>query len=84
MDNSIAPPIRYNVGQADFNPAIGERLVIYLDGEEQESVISYDAEAGTLDCYATDPRGNYFVDPKTGEARVKTLRGTVVATLLPE
>ena len=77
-------PVRYSVRQADYDHEIGSRLRITLNGQGIREVIAYDTETGTLDCYATDPRGNYFVDPKTGEARVETLRGTVVATLLPE
>ena len=77
-------PVRYSVRQADYDHEIGSRLRITLNGQGIREVIAYDTEAGTLDCYATDPRGNYFIDPKTGKARVETLRGTVIATLLPE
>ena len=77
MDNSIAPPIRYDVGQADFNPAIGERLVIYLDGEEQESVISYDAEAGYVVRYHVDGQGNYALSDDRDEIVRETCHGHV-------
>lgn len=72
-----APPIRYSVGQNDFDPEIGRRLRIYVDGAEQKQVIEYDCEAGTVVRFALDADGSVRLNAKRDDALRETVKGAV-------
>lgn len=77
-------PIRYSVHSADWDPAIGSRLCIKVDGVEQHRVIAYDAEAGWVDRYETDLQGHIVVDRQGERASVERVSGRVTVALRPE
>lgn len=79
----IAPPSRYSINQDDFDPVIGIRLVITLDGVVQDKVIAYDAEAGVVTRYQVNADGNHCIDPASGAAAVEDVAGTVTVTWKP-
>lgn len=74
------PPVRYSVSMPHFDPEVGRRLMIKLDGVEQDKVIGYDAENGLLIRYVCDDGGDY----KLNEARDDVLRETVEGTVTVE
>ena len=45
------PPVRYGIGQPGYDHTVGQRLIIRLDGVEQNLVRSYDCEAGAVTRY---------------------------------
>lgn len=73
-----APPVRYSVGQEDFDPEIGRRLRIFVDGVEQQEVVEYDCEAGTVLKNKLNDEGRAQPDP-TDRNRVwrETVKGAV-------
>lgn len=71
------PPVRYSVSQDDFSYEIGRRLRIFVDGVEQEHVVEYDCEAGTLLKNKLDDNGRHRLNEKRDEIVRETLRGVV-------
>ena len=43
------PPQKLSIQDTDYDPSIGANIIITLDGERQDSVISYDVASGTLE-----------------------------------
>lgn len=44
-----APPRRLSTDDADYDPAVGARVLVFLDGVEQRRrCVAYDADAGTV------------------------------------
>jgi hypothetical protein len=56
------PPVRYAVGQPDYDPSVGMRLVVCLDGEEAKEVVAYDCEAGWILQHRRDKAGQFVID----------------------
>lgn len=76
-----APPIRYSGSQPDFDPAIGSRIELWLDGvrldDEDHRISSYDCEAGTIIRALLNSDGCIYADgDKIAE---ETLTGKVEA-----
>ncbi|WP_395391582.1 hypothetical protein WBP07_12960 [Novosphingobium sp. BL-8A] len=81
----IEIPSRYSVDQEDFDPDLGQRLVIALDGIDQYGrVHSYDIEAGTVTRCKRDDSGQAYVGPGTDDIAMETIHGVVSVTLKPE
>jgi hypothetical protein len=79
-----APPIRYSVGQDDFDPDIGRRLRICVDGVEQVEVVEYDCAAGTVLRNALDAEGKAQANASKTEVLRETVHGTVTVEWEPE
>lgn len=78
MTTTTLPPLRYAVSQDDFDPEIGSRLRIFLDGVEQREVIEYDCDAGTLLRNKLNAEGNVQIDPtQPDQVWTEHLTGTV-------
>lgn len=77
MQSLIEPPVRYSVGQDDFDPDVGRRLRILVDGVEQREVVEYDCEAGAVlkNKLGDDRR------PQLNEKRDEILRETVTGNV---
>lgn len=71
------PPRAYDVGQPDFDPAIGQRLEILLEGNVVTQVLAYDCDKGTVTRNATDEQGNIRVNAARDAIETETLTGTV-------
>ncbi|MDR6851047.1 hypothetical protein J2Y54_000540 [Sphingomonas sp. BE123] len=71
------PPRAYDIGQPDYDPAIGHRLAICLDGELQSDVFAFDANAGWVRRNARDGSGNLIIDRDPDRVRTETVAGTV-------
>lgn len=50
-DRPVRIPDAYGVHDRGYNPALGERLRVLLDGKEQFDVVAYDRRAGWLERY---------------------------------
>lgn len=70
-----SPPARYSIGQDDFDPEIGRRVLIRLDGIEQRQVVEYDCAQGEVVSNKVDDKGIVQIDGE-GVAR-ETLHGNV-------
>ena len=71
-------PKRLSVDQLREDPelaSLAQALVITLDGEVQDKVVSYDTEKGTLRRYATDAEGLIIV--RGGAAVTQDVSGRV-------
>ena len=77
MVTTERPPLRYSVGQEDFNPAIGKRLRILVDGVEQQQVVEYDCEAGTVLKNKLGEDGHPMLNKERDAVARETVRGTV-------
>lgn len=77
LDNG--PPARYSVTQADFDPEIGRRLLIRLDGVEQHMVVEYDCEEGWVLRNKPDENGKAQLAPNKREVWKETVTGHVTA-----
>jgi len=84
MMSDVAIPTRYSVFDEDFDWDLGHRLIISLDGVEQEQVVAYDIEAGTVTRNKLNEAGEVYVDPVLEEVAKETVHGTVTVTLKPE
>lgn len=71
-------PRRYDVGAPDFDPAVGQRLTILLDGQEQPLVIAYDCDEGWAERYVVDGKGNIQLDRERQQAKTECVYGDVV------
>lgn len=74
---TYSPPVRYSIGQADFDPAIGNRLRVFVDGAEQKEVVEYDCEAGTVLRNKLDDQGNAQLNEAKDEVLRETITGNV-------
>jgi hypothetical protein len=70
----MIPPVRYSVSQRDFNREIGKRLIISLDGVEQQQVVAYDCEAGSIVALKLDDAGRVQADPANRKVALKETR----------
>lgn len=69
-------PRRLSVHDEDYNPAIGARLVIFFDGEDQHGrAEGYDLEAGTVTRAKHDANGKIFC--VGDEIAIETVHGKV-------
>ena len=48
------PPRRSEVGHRLYRHDVGQRLRVFLDGAEQDMVVAYDADKGTMERYTAD------------------------------
>lgn len=71
------PPIRYSIGQEDFDPEVGRGLRILVDGVEQRNVVEYDCEAGVVLKNMVDRHGNIMLNAKRDEIMREVVRGSV-------
>lgn len=72
-----APPVRYAVGQPDFDPEIGRRLRVFVDAVEQKQVVEYDCQEGTVLRNKLDDQGNAQLNEAKDEVLRETLTGNV-------
>jgi hypothetical protein len=77
-------PRHYGVGMACFDPEIGSRITVTLDGKLVNQVISYDVEAGQVLRYKTDADGKSLLNEAKDDIQREVLTGVVVATLSDE
>lgn len=77
-----APP-RYSIFDRDFDPELGCRLRITLNGVEQTKVTAYDIEAGWLDRHEVDEAGNVVIDREREDMSIERVSGSLVVTLNP-
>ncbi|ETI63007.1 hypothetical protein C100_14970 [Sphingobium sp. C100] len=77
-------PSRYSIEDRDYDPALGCRLHIELNGIRQDKVIAYDAEAGWVDRHEVDAAGLPVIDRTRETISVERVTGLVAVTLLPE
>lgn len=73
-------PLRYSIAAPDYDPALGNRLVITVDGDHFRDVAAYDVIAGWVDTAAHDDNG--VIMEKDGQFCVRRYHGKVVAVLL--
>lgn len=71
------PPIRYSVGQPDYDQEIGRRLRIMVDGVEMKEVIEYDCEAGLIVRFKLGEDGRPMLNAKRDEIVRETVHGIV-------
>lgn len=77
-------PTRYSASQPDFDPELGSRLVIRVNGAELKDVLAYDAEAGWVDRLERDIEGNPVLLKARGELAIERVKGAVTIDLLPK
>lgn len=77
-------PTRYAIGDDDFDPELGLRLIISLDGVVQDQVVAYDIEAGVVTKNKVDAQGEVVIDREREEVVKVNVRGAVTVTLKPE
>lgn len=77
-------PARYSVDQDDYDPDLGARLLIKLNGAEQDRVVEYDAEAGWVDRVETDAAGEIVIDQFRGTVSIERMSGLVEVGLRPD
>jgi hypothetical protein len=77
VQSLIEPPVRYSVGQEDFNPEIGRRLRIYCDGVLMSEVVEYDCEAGTVLKNKLDENGKAQLNAERSDILRETVKGQV-------
>lgn len=70
-------PKSYSIYQENYNPGLGCRLKVFLDGVEQKYVVSY--TPNEVERYEIDPAGNIVVI--NGRASTETVRGSVEVLL---
>jgi hypothetical protein len=73
------PPVRYSVGAPDFDPEVGRRIEVTLDGVVQDRVTDYDCEAGTLTRLALNSEGRPYLTPDKKNIVTEDLIGAVAA-----
>lgn len=71
----VLPPQALDVGDAGFDPEIGRRVEVLLDGEVRDHIISYDCRAGTIERYVCKADGQVCIE--NDEAAKETLTGDV-------
>ena len=74
-------PRSYSVRDPAFEPEIGRRVEVRLDGDLQRKVIAYDCDAGTLTRYALDEAGKIKINREKREAVEETVAGVVEVRL---
>lgn len=75
-------PTRYSVDQWNFDPAIGRRLKICLDGVQQSRVLEYDITRKFLVRYQTDENGKLLLSDDRENVITERLTGEVTVDLL--
>ncbi|AXB79129.1 hypothetical protein [Novosphingobium sp. P6W] len=78
----LIPP-RYAVGDGDFDPELGRRPIISLDGAVLDQVVAYDIEAGVVAKHGVDVHGEVVVDREREEIVKVDMHGTATVTLKP-
>lgn len=69
-------PRRLSVDDEDYDPAVGARVVVLLDGIDQcGRCTGYDIDAGAVTRAKHDASGNAYVED--GEFAVETVQGVV-------
>lgn len=82
-------PRRLSTHDDDYDPRVGERLTVLLDGVDQRGrVEAYDLDAGTVTRAKHDAEGRIFVDGdeiamETVAGHVEVLWRTYVASAAP-
>lgn len=78
-------PPSYLVDQKDYDPALGSRLVVTVDGVDQRGrVAAYGIEAETLTRCKHDQRGCAYVAPGADKVAMETVHGVINVTLKAE
>ncbi|WP_159981903.1 MULTISPECIES: hypothetical protein [unclassified Novosphingobium] len=77
-------PAKGSVYDEDFDPELGRRLIISLDGVVQDQVVAYDIEAGVVTKHKVDAHGEVVVDREREEIVKVDVHGAVTVTLKPE
>ncbi len=80
-------PERLFVGDEGYDPDFGRRLLITLDGIEQQAVIGFDfggtPDVGVVTRYKIGDDGSYVIDDVRECLVVEHVQGDLVVTLLP-
>ncbi|HEX7856103.1 MAG TPA: hypothetical protein VF503_20680 [Sphingobium sp.] len=76
-------PIRYSTDDPDFDPRLGRRLIVAVDGVEQQQVASYDIEAGFIERAEVGVDGKIVVTT-LGNVSIERVQGAITVTLKPE
>lgn len=80
-------PERSFVGDDGYDPDFGRRLLISLDGIEQQAVIGFDfgagPDAGMVVRYKIGDDGNYVIDDVGKCLVIEHVQGDLVVTLFP-
>lgn len=74
---SDRPPASYSINQLDYDPDVGARLRIFVDGVEQRNVTAYDCGAGTVVKFTLGSDGQPVIDPLSHTIVSETATGTV-------
>lgn len=74
-------PRAYSTAHPDFNPDLGQKLKIFVNGIEQQKVIGYDIDAGRVLRYEVDERGNCIVDRIKQDVMTEEVFGEVTVTM---
>jgi hypothetical protein len=77
LTDPVPPPRRYSVNRPGFDPSIGKRVKVLLDGIEQSLVVEYDCALGLVDRFVTDADGQIQLTADRKHARRELLRGEV-------
>ncbi|APR52006.1 hypothetical protein CA223_06725 [Sphingomonas koreensis] len=73
------PPARQDVGDPRYDPRVGQRTEVLLDGEPQRHVIAYDRHAGWLTRARVDAGGGMALDDSREGVAIETVYGRVQA-----
>lgn len=71
------PPNRQSVDDPDFDPSVGARTLIYLDGTLQKEASAYDCDAGTVTRPVVDAEGRLQLTPSRDAILQEVVTGTV-------
>ena len=74
-----APPSRYDLADPTFDPDVGARIMVKLDGQPCARVVAYDCEEGWVRKFQTTADGHVRVSPTRDEALKETVTGFVTA-----
>lgn len=76
-------PTRLSVNDPSYDRRIGRDLEIRLNGVLQDSVVSYDLDAGMIERVERDVSGAIVVDHSQGKAALEIVHGDVTVRRRP-
>ena len=79
MASVATPPASYSVSSPYFDPLVGSRIEVRLDGAILDKVISYDTARGYVLRYKTDESGHIVLNHARGDAECEMIEGNVTA-----
>lgn len=75
-------PVRLSVNDEDFDPDLGARLEVRLDGVVQDAVIGFDTEVGEVIRARKDADGSFMVNQAGDQIEIETIKGAVTVGLV--